>query len=351
MDHTPLENALISISPARNGIGGYIASQNAFSLSHLTSSHVSQLRSMDQVVSKNEFVASLLADAAGTIPKAIQKNNHFSSWVSGFADFGAGAAANQNPSFNFTSEAALVGFDYRVSRKGLVGLSLGYLHSHFHEEKQAGQGTLNGGFLSLYGSASIDRFYFEPAVWVILNQIVNERQIAFPGFSENAESTIHAWQLVPHLEVGYDFGTQWGDLIPFVSVDYAANWQRGYTETGASPYNATQGSHYTSMIRSEGGLKFCETWVFDWGMFFIKEKASYIFEKPFGSGVTTFLTGTPTTFSVTSFNQNLNLGSIGLECFASIGHDSPIGISVSYEGEFGSNYVSNEATLNVSKCF
>ncbi len=86
-------------------------------------------------------------------------------------------------------------------------------------------------------------------------------------------------------------------------------------------------------------------------MLYLKEKLSYIFEKPFGNQVTTFLTGIPETFSVAALTQNLNLGSLSLEFFASIGHRSPIGIVLSYDGEFGSNYIANEVMLTLSKSF
>lgn len=105
------------------------------------------------------------------------------------------------------------------------------------------------------------------------------------------------------------------------------------------------------MLRSETGIKFYETLDFDWGMLLIKEKASYIFEKPFGTGVTAFLTGIPTSFTVTALDQTLHLGSIGIEILASLGESSPLSVSLNYDGEFGTDYWSNELMMVFDKSF
>jgi len=106
-----------------------------------------------------------------------------------------------------------------------------------------------------------------------------------------------------------------------------------------------------SLLRSEVGLKFIEAVAFSSWNLFIKEKASYIYEKPHGNHVTTFLTGIPAALSVIALNQGLNLGSFGFELFAEIGDSAPWGLALSYDGEFGSAYLSNEVALTLSKSF
>lgn len=348
-----LKDALDSISPSRNAYSGYISNLNAFSVNRLVNSHMDYLRALDKVAPKNQFVASLLADASGVIPGPInsERPNHYSTWISSFADFAHQDGSNQNPSFNFISESVLIGFDYRTPSIGTFGTSFGYLHTYFYDDEKLGHGNTNSGFFSLYGDAVINYFYIEPALLGLYNATGNMRHIAFSGFSANASANIYSWELAPHLEIGYDVDFGWLDILPFTSIDYAVNWQRGYTEEGATPYNATQNDKTTSMIRSEIGLKFFQTWPFNWGSIFLKEKASYVFEKPFGNSITTFLTGIPTTFTVTALTQDLNLGSIGLELFSSIGNKSPFGIALSYDGEFGSNYLSNEIMITLNKSF
>ena len=106
------------------------------------------------------------------------------------------------------------------------------------------------------------------------------------------------------------------------------------------------------MARSETGLKVCEKWERSWGAFFLREKLSYVFQKPFGTGtVQAALTGIPTAFTVSALNHNLNLADVGLDFGIALGKNKPTTIDLSYEGEFGSRYISNQLTLTIEKAF
>ena len=75
-------------------------------------------------------------------------------------------------------------------------------------------------------------------------------------------------------------------------------------------------------------------------------------EKPFGIGtVNTAFVGMPGAFTVTAVNQNLNLGSVGLNFLAVVGKKRPVKLDLGYEAEFGPNYWSNELMLTIGKTF
>lgn len=350
-----LQNALSSVSPARNAFGTYITAQTAFSISNLVSTHLDGLRLSFQEASSNSFLSALTADRSDRMAMPVKNKrsgNKLSAWVSGFGEFAHEEASLQNPSFHFISEAVLTGVDYQGDNRTVVGGSLGYAHTHYQEDNHVGHGDINYYITSFYGNGFLGDFYLSPAIWGIFNQIDNTRKISFPGFSKKTHADIFAWQCIPHLEVGYDVQFSWGDLIPFTSADWAISWQRGYREEGASPFNAKQKAHSSSMVRSETGFKFCEKWGCSWGAFFLKEKVSYVFEKPFGTGtVNTAFVGTPGAFTVSAVNQNLNLGAVGLNALFSIGKEKPLIVDVGYEGEFGSRYWSSELMLTISKSF
>ncbi len=350
-----LNRALESVSPSRNAFGTYIAAQTAFSLSHLLTTHLDELRFSRKKSPRDQFLSALTADNSNRIATPVKgksPNNKFSAWVSGLGEFSHQSAAAQNPSFHFISEAALIGLDYHAGNRGVAGGSLGYAHTHYDDANHAGHGNINYYFASAYGNGFAGNFYLSPAVWGLFNQTDNTRNISYPGFSEKAHADIFAWQLVPHLEIGYDVQFSWGDILPFTSGDWAISWQRGYQEHGASPFNAKQKANNSSIVRSETGLKFCEKWEKSWGSFSLREKVSYIFEKPFGTGtVNTTFVGIPGAFTVIAVNQNLNLGSIGLNLLFSIGKEEPVKLDFGYEGEFGSNYWSNDIMLTISKGF
>ena len=350
-----LTSALSSITPSRNAFGAFITAQTAFSVSNLVATHMDSFRASRKDSSEEPFVSVLTADASEQIAAPVKSRgpkNRFSSWLSGFGQFAHLSAISQNPSFNYISGGILAGLDYLGENRGVVGGSLGYGHTHYYDEQNAGHGNINAYFGSIYGNAFLDSFYFSPAVWGIFNQIDNTRNISFPEFSAKAHSDIFSWQLVPHLEVGYDFAFSWGDLIPFTSADWAISWQRGYQEHGASPFNAKQKANNSSMVRSETGLKFLEKWEKSWGAFILEEKASYVFEKPFGTGtVNTSFVGTPGSFTVVAVNRNLNLGVVGLNFLVAVGKENPIKVNLGYEGEFGANFWSNDVTLTLTKDF
>ncbi len=357
-----LQNALSSASPARNSFGTYITQQTAFSLSSLVSNHLDDFRVLGRTPFEDPFVAALTADASDTIAwgalnakkcrPICKQEPKYSVWVSGFGEYARQSASLQNPAFHFVSGAALAGIDYRGENRSLVGGAVGYAHTAYRENHHAGHGTINYYFSSLYGNVFIKNFYISPAVWGIFNQIDNTRHIAFPGFSANGHAHINGWQMIPHVEVGYDLQYCWGNVIPFTAADWAISWQRGYHEHGAAPFNARQKAKNSSMVRSETGVKFSEQWEKTWGVLLLKEKVSYVFEKPLRTGiVNTAFVGTPGAFTVTAVNKPLNLGAIGLNFVASVGQERPVQIDLGVEGEFGANYWSSEVLLTLSKAF
>ena len=344
-----LKEALNSTSPARNGFGTYIVAQTAFSLSNVLSTHLDSSRFLGKETSED----TLTADSSDTIMVKKQKEkDKFSTWVTGFGEFAHQAAMDQNPSFNFISEAVLAGFDYHIGDKDLMGVSLGYAHTRYNENDHAGHGNINYYFASIYSNRFMGDFYLSPAVWGMFNKTENTRNISFPGYSDKAEANIFAWQLIPHLEAGYDIACSWGDVVPFTSADLAISWQRGYSEHGASPFNAKQKRKNSSMVRSETGFKFSENWDYNWGTFSLREKASYVFEKPYGTGtVNTSFVGAPSSFTVSSVNRNLNLGAVGIDFAFAVGKRKPVKIELGYAGEFGVNYWSSDIMLTVNKDF
>lgn len=349
-----LNQALESVSPSRNAFGAYITEQVGFSLSNLLTAHIDKDRVAREESSKQSFIAALLVDASDRVVKNKEQRSEdkFSLWISGFGEFAHQTAQSQNPSFNFNSEAVVAGCDYHMHKKAVAGGALGYAHTHFYDQDDAGHGNINYYFVSAYGNTSIDHFYISPAIWGVFNQNSNTRRIAYPGVSEVAKAHIFAWQMIPHLEVGYEFKYGWGEFRPFTSADWAISWQRAYTEEGVSPFNASQKANNSSMVRSETGLKFCEKWEKKWGVFFLKEKLAYVFEKPFGVGtVNAAFTGIPTAFTVTAVDHNLNLAAIGLDFLAAFGKKQSWLLDFSYNGEFGVSYWSNDLTLTLTKHF
>lgn len=336
-----LQNAMNAISPSRNGNGTYITQMNAFSASSALTGHIKSVREQES------DVIAFLADASNKT-MAPDKKGKFSGWVTGFGEIAHQSGTSQTPSFGYGTGALLVGFDY----KDMCGIALGYGYTHFNEAHHAGHGNINDYLIALYGNIFIGDLYFSPTFWGSFSQTHNVRNVSFTGFSEIAKANIYAWQINPHIEIGYDIPVSKIEITPFTSLDWPISWQRGYTETGAAPFNTSQPATTSSMVRSETGLRFLERWNYSWGAFLLKEKASYAFEKPFGtSNITAAFVGTPGAFTVTALTQNLNLGVVAIDLIAIIGKKAPVSVSLGYEGEFGANYCGNQLMLTLRKTF
>ena len=174
------------------------------------------------------------------------------------------------------------------------------------------------------------------------------RQSSFP----RSKATLISWELVPHLEINYKKEVSWGSVAPFVSADWAISWQRGYRERSASSQRISQKAHTSSLVRAETGVHLCETWNRNWGAFFLREKFSYVFEKTFGFGKDSYtLIELPDTFTASSSNLILNLGSIRIDATTAFGTCKPILLTLGCEGEFGSKYWSSQVVLELSKRF
>ena len=331
----PLVNALNSISPARNAFGAFVSQQTAYSLSDLVTRHLDTIR--------------LMRNCCPTDCCYTCEDTGVSLWMSGFGESGYQKAAFQNPSFKFWTGSLIGGLDIVGKNRTLLGGSGGYAHSYFGDNGHAGHGNIDTFFANGYANVFLCDFYISPAIWTFYNMNKNIRFVQFPDFNQKAEAKIIAWQLMPHLEVGYDLDCCYFDLVPFTAVDWSITYQRGYHEKGATPFNATSDFKRCSSVRSETGVKSSFQWMYDWGIFYFRDKLSYVYQAPFNTrGVTTSLTDIRQTFTVYALDRELNLVDVAVDFTAQFGCTNPISLTFAYEGEFGLNYNSNQIELQLN---
>ena len=346
-----LQSALNSVSPARNAFQMSVGQQTLFSLSSLLMTHIDFLRFEYEDHSRNPLLAQLLAESSDKV-RFVEPKASLSFWISGFGEYAHQQGGNQNPAFHAVSEAALIGLDYNFKKTQAIGWSLGYLHTELKENHFAGNANTNCYFVNTYGEFSASNFYLSPAVWATFNQTQNIRNITLTHYLEKVSATIISWQVMPHLEIGYDFKFPRGSITHFTEADWIFTWQSSYQEKGSLSFNARAHSQSTSMLRSETGIKLNQKWATSWGAFLLKEKFSYVFQTPFGTeNVSTALAGIPTNFTVTAVNQNLNLASIGLDFGFILGQRVPGSIHLTFDGQLGSNYWLADCALRVTKEF
>jgi hypothetical protein len=367
-----LKEALRSVSPSRNANSTYAAQQTMFALSDLITSHFDEHRffksrkkeeptvAMRLAKTSSEIVADASEDGAflGSapsinpgLPSYAPAKNNYDVWIGSFVEAAYQKAHHQSSAFHFLTEALLAAFDYYM-KHGFVGGGMGYGHTHIHDDNHSGKASINYGIGTVYGGFGVNHFYMDLALLGVYYHNDNQRFISYPGISATALSKINGWQLDPHIDLGYDFDYDWGGVEPFAAIDWGNSWQRGYREHGAGALNMIEGRHHSSLLRTEAGLKLYEDWEYDWGFFLLKEKVSWVYKKPYGTGsVTAAIVGGAGRFTVESLSSVQNLGAVCLELSARIGKKNPVSASVGYGGEFGEQYQSHEVMLRVTKDF
>ena len=329
LDPADLRRALDSISPARNAFGLFMAQQTAFSINETVAKHI-----------------DWLSDATACNCAC---DGEFSIWTSAFGELLFQDATRQNPAFTGTTGGIIVGGDYTFGSSLILGLSGGYAYTDFDVEECAGSGRLNDYFGELYAGFSWCNWYAAPIVTAMYSRIHNKRNIAFPGYAEKATTSIPLWQVIPRLEIGYRGELCGREFIPFTSLDWAFAWQDSYNEHGASPFNFHGKSRHASMLRSETGVKIFAPFDYGWGTFFIQPKVSYVYEQLFQTDVIKGnFVGLPTNMTLFALNNTLHLADAEID-FGVLIDDYTF--SLGYEGQFGSNFNSNQFLLMVNKVF
>lgn len=377
-----LPGALESAAPTRNAFSLFIADNNAFSIAQSISKHMQDYRHMKRYgrspqtdLSKNRhsdpsrFIAALTAQNEEDASPAPEEEEEAPSpmqvllgkqakpyciWMDAIGSFAHQKEQDESPSFSPSTGAVITAFEVDVKESGQVGIGAAYAYTHTHEDHGQGRIQINQEFLFFHGLYYSDSFYVDVSVMGGAFQSKNIRDINITGFHFESKSKPHGWQVDPHLELGGDIKTpkDWFIVEPFAMCDWINNWQNKYRESGSGPFNVEANSQYSSFLRSEGGVRFYETISFEKWRLVLKEKGSYVNKQPFRIGrVDAFIVGSLGSFTVETLTNTQNLGVAEMEfLFQPIDADYPFG-SLSYQGEFGTQYQSHQLTAEVSWSF
>ena len=345
--------ALNAISPSRNAFTTFMSQNTLFSCSRLVSSHLATWRLFEEREQYGTLAGGireerLLAEAGGLLHlEKIPSSDAI--WMTGFGTFASQKAQRGDPAFKARSEGVLIGADYGKDQ-GIIGASIGYALSSIEDDASLGSGQIKYVVAALYGTAFIGDGYLDVGVWGGYNHFDNERNIFFTGFNTSAKSSHLGYQVMPHLGFGYFFCHPfWRFIEPFASFDYAVNFEQSLSETKGGVLDMDEKRRNSSMLRSEIGVKGYTEIRGRKTLYVFKPKLSYINKTPFQKSIFSGLVGFPTNLTVETLINSQNLISPSIELFV----QAPRGIfgSISYEGEFGSGYKSNECVGRVGIYF
>jgi autotransporter-associated beta strand protein len=345
-----LNLALETISPSRNAYTAYVSQNTSLALNDLVGSRLSNSRLLRQkrgagaLFARNDFYRS-------HNPIVASKPKPYNIWATGLWDISNQDAQKQNPGFSVMNGGFLVAFDYGNLNRGLVGAAAAYVRSTIHQKNKFGNDEINAGYLSLYGTVFFSNAFLELATWGGYQRFNHDRHIFFPGFSETASSGYNGYQVTPHIGLGADWNWDAFTFEPFANFDAAMNIEGSYTESGAGDFNTHVPSRFSSMLRSEGGLNSYLTEIMSRGIFITRVKLSYVNKQLLDTGrIQAAFVGVPDSFVVEAFDSNnQNLFSTLLELYWK-GNKGGFA-SFIYEGEFGSDYMTNMLALKFGKNF
>lgn len=344
------QQALQSISPTRNTIPTFTAQNVMFMFSQSLDTHFikRRLASQNKKNSSIEATAFLAGDditaidAAPCTPHCIPTNSTYSSiWGMTFGQFSHQNAQDQTSSFDFNSGGFLAAYDYGNNDIGYIGALAGYAYTSISEYQPQGSAKINAGYASIYATKRFAHFFIDAALWGNYMHVNQSRAISFPGFNATAKSSYPGEQIDLHIGAGYDLALKMGTLEPFCLLDWVYEWDSFYLENSAAPYNMNIPSRNSSMLRFETGMNGYKTLYYDWGTFIAQTKLSYVYKKPYNVGhLNASIINAPASFVVEAFTVEQSLISPAIELFWQT-HQNIYG-SISYNGEFGSGYNSQQ---------
>ncbi len=348
-----LSQALESAAPTRHAFDLFIADNNLFFLNNSLTQHAEDMRLYwftqaqycDQI--KNRAPQKTRRPPESNCPCDL-KNKPYQFWLEIIGASSSEKAQHQTPSFQPWSTGAVFGFDTHLSQASTYGVGAAYTYTYNHEKQHAGHSRIQQEYLFVYGLWNREHFYGNAAIWGGAFQIHNTREIEMTSFQFESTSRPRGWQLAPHVEIGYRNYYKIMTFEPFAMFDWANNWQNQYRETGSGPLNFGQKAHYCSFLRSEFGVRLCETVEFNSWRLVLQEKGSYVNKEPFRLGdVTAYLVSSSGFVALETLTTPQNLGVASFKILLTPKTPCyPYG-SLCYQGEFGSTYQSHQLSANM----
>lgn len=273
-------------------------------------------------------------------------------WFTPFNDYINLGQQGSVPAFVNEIAGGLVALD---CRKGdhVFGGGFAYAFNYAQVSQSLGHSKVNEEVACLFESFQSGPFFVNGTIWGGGYQLASVRHSGF-GITSTGKS--HGWLISPHLEISgvfYQNVANWFIFEPFGMADWVNNWQAAFTESGASGLNLSMPSLYSSLLRTEAGLRFYETLSYGWGRVILEQKASYINQAPFHvQTATTFFVGSASTFSVVTGSSSVqNLAGVELHAdIISWDEKYPYG-AFDFQGEFGSSFQSYFVSAEIGKRF
>ncbi|WP_144113246.1 autotransporter domain-containing protein [Paraburkholderia sp. BCC1886] len=276
-------------------------------------------------------------------------------WGQAFGGHAGQGAVDGVDGYSANYAGLLVGVDRAVSDNWRAGGVFSYTNTAVNNtDNSAGDTTrVNGYGLIGYASYTGQPWYVNLAAGAVLQRYDTTREVNFTGFAGDANAQFNGQQYVASAEFGYPLALGGLTVTPLASLAYSYLHQGSYTENGGNGAAlAVDGSHTTS-VRSNAGVKlekgftsrygdlipFVQVqWTHEYDHSRATTGASYAAD-PTGSSAFTTVGATPV-----SDLADLQLGVTLLRA-------NNLSLSARYEVQAGSHFVSQTGSVRLRQLF
>ncbi len=169
---------------------------------------------------------------------------------------GVGAFNNQlstgdRTGFVAEGAGAVVGADYRIDERFLVGMSLGYTNTDLRYRDFGSEGEIDTFRFGPYVSYTQGHLFVDSSLTFGFHDNELRRTVFLPGPGDfaTARSSFNSFDLSWYIGAGYDFTFDATTLTPLVSLQYTYYDQDGFNERGAAPANLAVSGLDTDSLR------------------------------------------------------------------------------------------------------
>lgn len=295
-----------------------------------------------------------LCPCNSALPSFHFDNTNSSLWLSVLGSYVREKSHRTIPNFSNNITGVLLGYDYLGIKDVVIGGGFAYAHNSIHYGNRGGKAASDQEYGFIYLSHSGPVFYVNFALWGGVFHTKNKRQ-SLGLITSTANPS--GWNLSPHVEISAPMPMSLSCLQfivdPFVTLDWSHNWQNHYCEKGDSGFNISLSDQHASILRSEIGLRFYETFQFCWGNLFLEEMLSYVNRAPIhGKKVNAAFIGSWSSFQVDTLNSSaINQGIYQLHAECSPTSLKGVYASLDFQGSFGSQINSQTLTFSIGKSF
>jgi outer membrane autotransporter protein len=283
---------------------------------------------------------------AAVLPKPLDPA--WSAWGQSFGSWSSLDADGARAKTDVSTGGFVTGIDTLVDQEFRLGAFASYSRSSFDVDDRTSSGNSDNYAFGIYGSKEWGPLSVRTGASYTVHRVSTDRDVSFPGLSQQLKADYDAGSLQVFGEVGYEVQTTVAAFEPFLNVAHVNLRTDAFSETGGSAALSAQ-KDTTNTTFTTLGLRTSSD--FNLGGVLTKASGTVGWRHAFGdtdpSSRMSFAGSDSFVVDGASVSQNALVVQVGLD-FA-ISEDATLGVS--YNGEYGGDGVNNGVDAKLSVQF